>query len=354
MRRDEPVLLARFIWSLVHGIAMLAIDGQLRGEDEQGEALNRYATERIRTADRRGLGAPRSFRSGLFSPLGRRGLAFRRPATGILHGPLQARPLMTDFGCFWRFVARPVGFEEERMVRRLLDSRCAVRAVGRDRLRTGGRRSGRPARLAQGDGRREPEDHRDRRRRLVVADRPAVLGGRQLAAVRGRQLHARHRLRRQVVARGLHAAAGQLSDVRQGADGRAAHHGDRQRVLRLGHARQHAGAAHASLSRRRALSTSCGSSSSRSRRTGSSRRRSPPPTPKRSSMQLIGASDFGLSQFGRTGDDRLVHLPRQVQDQRHTSTTGISSSSSARGSRIRSTATWTTRCATRSTRTSAA
>jgi AcrR family transcriptional regulator len=50
IRRDDPLLLARFIWSLVHGIAMLAIDGQLSGTDEQGEALNRYATERIRTA----------------------------------------------------------------------------------------------------------------------------------------------------------------------------------------------------------------------------------------------------------------------------------------------------------------
>ena len=50
VRRDDPLLLARFIWSIVHGIAMLAIDGQLRGMDEEGEALNRYATERIRDA----------------------------------------------------------------------------------------------------------------------------------------------------------------------------------------------------------------------------------------------------------------------------------------------------------------
>ncbi len=34
-------------------------------------------------------------------------------------------------------------------------------------------------------------------------------------------------------------------------------------------------------------------------------------------MQFIGASDFGLSQFGRSGDDRVLHLPRQIQDQRH-------------------------------------
>jgi AcrR family transcriptional regulator len=52
VRGDDPVLLARMIWSLVHGIAMLVIDGQLRGADEQGEALNRYAIERIRDAIR--------------------------------------------------------------------------------------------------------------------------------------------------------------------------------------------------------------------------------------------------------------------------------------------------------------
>jgi AcrR family transcriptional regulator len=52
VRGDDPVLLARMIWSLVHGIAMLVIDGQLRGADEQGEALNRFAIERIRDAIR--------------------------------------------------------------------------------------------------------------------------------------------------------------------------------------------------------------------------------------------------------------------------------------------------------------
>jgi hypothetical protein len=50
VRRDDPFTLARFIWSVVHGIAMLAIDGQLRGNDERGEALSRYAVERIRDA----------------------------------------------------------------------------------------------------------------------------------------------------------------------------------------------------------------------------------------------------------------------------------------------------------------
>lgn len=50
VRPDDPQLLARFIWALVHGIAMLAIDGQLRGADEHAEALSRYAVVRIRGA----------------------------------------------------------------------------------------------------------------------------------------------------------------------------------------------------------------------------------------------------------------------------------------------------------------
>jgi AcrR family transcriptional regulator len=50
VRHDDPQLLARFIWALVHGIAMLAIDGQLRGADEHADALSRYAVVRIRGA----------------------------------------------------------------------------------------------------------------------------------------------------------------------------------------------------------------------------------------------------------------------------------------------------------------
>ena len=48
VRQDEPEQLAHFIWSLVHGIAMLAIDGAFRkGTDV--EALTRFALERSRT-----------------------------------------------------------------------------------------------------------------------------------------------------------------------------------------------------------------------------------------------------------------------------------------------------------------
>jgi len=47
-QRDDPLLMARYVWALVHGVAMLGIDGQLRerGRDEQ---LMRYAFERLRT-----------------------------------------------------------------------------------------------------------------------------------------------------------------------------------------------------------------------------------------------------------------------------------------------------------------
>jgi AcrR family transcriptional regulator len=52
VRTDDPVLQARMIWSMVHGISMLVIDGQLRGHDERGEALNQYAIDRLRDAIR--------------------------------------------------------------------------------------------------------------------------------------------------------------------------------------------------------------------------------------------------------------------------------------------------------------
>jgi AcrR family transcriptional regulator len=50
VRQDDPLLLARFIWSIVHGIAMLALDGQLsREHDTDVAALTRYAVERMET-----------------------------------------------------------------------------------------------------------------------------------------------------------------------------------------------------------------------------------------------------------------------------------------------------------------
>ena len=53
VRGDDPVMLARFVWSVTHGIAMLVIDGQLHDCDDSGMALNRYAAERVRA----GIGA---------------------------------------------------------------------------------------------------------------------------------------------------------------------------------------------------------------------------------------------------------------------------------------------------------
>jgi AcrR family transcriptional regulator len=47
IRRDDPVLMARFVWAVVHGISMLAIDGQIRGAGQR-EALEQYAIERFR------------------------------------------------------------------------------------------------------------------------------------------------------------------------------------------------------------------------------------------------------------------------------------------------------------------
>jgi len=46
IRRDDPVLMARFVWALVHGTAMLFINGQLP-EPAQREALEPYIAERI-------------------------------------------------------------------------------------------------------------------------------------------------------------------------------------------------------------------------------------------------------------------------------------------------------------------
>ncbi len=51
LRDDHPVLMARFIWAVVHGVAMLAIDGQL-SEAGTVEELMRYALGRIGAAIR--------------------------------------------------------------------------------------------------------------------------------------------------------------------------------------------------------------------------------------------------------------------------------------------------------------
>ena len=48
VRGDSTVLMARFVWSVVHGVAMLGIDGQLR-EPGDIEDLMQYALKRLRT-----------------------------------------------------------------------------------------------------------------------------------------------------------------------------------------------------------------------------------------------------------------------------------------------------------------
>jgi hypothetical protein len=53
MRDDDPLQLAGYIWSVVHGIAMLVIDGQF-GAQADAAMLTRFALERLRTGtDRR-------------------------------------------------------------------------------------------------------------------------------------------------------------------------------------------------------------------------------------------------------------------------------------------------------------
>lgn len=47
-KKDDPVLAATYIWALVHGVAMLAIDGKLP-QPGGVEELTRYAFERLRT-----------------------------------------------------------------------------------------------------------------------------------------------------------------------------------------------------------------------------------------------------------------------------------------------------------------
>lgn len=50
-RDDDTLIMARFVWAAVHGVAMLGIDGRLR-EPGAVEELARYATERVRAGIR--------------------------------------------------------------------------------------------------------------------------------------------------------------------------------------------------------------------------------------------------------------------------------------------------------------
>jgi AcrR family transcriptional regulator len=44
---DDPLQMARFIWALVHGIAMLAIDGQIEHQGASVEEVTRFALQRL-------------------------------------------------------------------------------------------------------------------------------------------------------------------------------------------------------------------------------------------------------------------------------------------------------------------
>ncbi len=59
VRQEEPLQRARLIWAVVHGVAMLAIDGQLHQQQADPDALARYAIAALRTgiAPREDLGA---------------------------------------------------------------------------------------------------------------------------------------------------------------------------------------------------------------------------------------------------------------------------------------------------------
>ena len=46
MREDPPEQLALFVWSVVHGVAMLALDGVLH-TPQATEMLSRFANQRI-------------------------------------------------------------------------------------------------------------------------------------------------------------------------------------------------------------------------------------------------------------------------------------------------------------------
>ena len=49
VRDDDPLSLARFIWSGVHGLSMLIIDGQLQHQGVDEATMVRFALDRLRT-----------------------------------------------------------------------------------------------------------------------------------------------------------------------------------------------------------------------------------------------------------------------------------------------------------------
>lgn len=58
MRADDPMQLAQYIWAVVHGVAMLAIDGQIEHQGASVEELTRFALARLRTGTAPGTAGP--------------------------------------------------------------------------------------------------------------------------------------------------------------------------------------------------------------------------------------------------------------------------------------------------------
>ena len=50
VRGDNTVLMARYVWAVVHGVSMLAIDGQLQHQGARVDDVVAFAVERIRAA----------------------------------------------------------------------------------------------------------------------------------------------------------------------------------------------------------------------------------------------------------------------------------------------------------------
>ena len=133
----------------------------------------------------------------------------------------------------------------------------------------------------------------------------------------------------------------------------AARHGDPERHVRLGHAERHARAAHAPVSRRRRLLRSA---TARARAHAARRAQGGAGRHRRHGHHAAHRRRIGLRPLAvwPQGDDRLVQPARQVQDERDDQRSESRRARRTPGFPTRSTATWTTRCATRSTRTSAA
>ena len=49
VKADDPQTQANFVWSLVHGVALLAIDGSFEHQGADVDAITRYAMERLQT-----------------------------------------------------------------------------------------------------------------------------------------------------------------------------------------------------------------------------------------------------------------------------------------------------------------